>query len=164
MVLGQATAMAADAWLNHWCSSEDQTDSSLVIVYIVLGVATAIIAVVRALLFFAAALRGSSKMHETAFRAVIRTPLGFFSANPLGRIVNKFSSDQNQVDEMLPATFFDCVQIGSICVGSVVMVCVAIPWMVLPLVPLVYLFLRIRRFCESTTDRPAHCHVVASPC
>jgi hypothetical protein len=40
------------------------------LVYIALGMGTVIIGAVRALLFFAAALRGSSKMHDTAFRAV----------------------------------------------------------------------------------------------
>lgn len=138
------------AWLNHWCSADDQTSAKYAVVYIVLGILTAVIAIARALLFFVTALHGSSKMHDTAFRAVIRTSLAFFSANPLGRIVNKFSSDQNQVDEMLPATFFDCVQIGSICVGSVIMVVIAIPWMILALVPLVVLFLRIRRFYVSS--------------
>jgi hypothetical protein len=37
-----------------------------------------------------------------AFAAVVRAPMAFFSAHPLGRIVNKFAADPSQVDELLP--------------------------------------------------------------
>jgi ATP-binding cassette subfamily C (CFTR/MRP) protein 4 len=150
MVAGQGTMMAADAWLNTWAKASDQADSSYVVTYLVLGLATVAIAVVRAMLFFRAALRSSSKMHDAAFDAITHAPMSFFSANPLGRVVNKFSSDQGQVDESLPATLFDTVQIASICVGSVVMVCIAIPWVALALLPLAFIFVRVRSFYISS--------------
>lgn len=150
MCVGQAAMMGADVWLKIWSEASDQSQSYYMFVYCGLGMGTVLIGGVRALLFFTAALRGSSAMHDNAFRSIANAPMGFFSANPLGRIVNKFSSDQGQVDEMLPATFFDCVQIGSICLGSVVMVVVALPWMTLAMVPLALVFVRIRSFYVSS--------------
>jgi ABC-type multidrug transport system fused ATPase/permease subunit len=149
MCVGQAAMMTADVWLKIWSEAEDQTETYYMLVYVGLGTGTVFIGTMRALFFFTAALRGSSKMHDTAFRAIVQAPMGFFSGNPLGRIVNKFASDQGQVDEMLPATVFDCVQIGSICVGSVVMVVIALPWMLLAMLPLAYVFLRVRSFYVS---------------
>lgn len=151
MFVGQAMMMTADVWLKIWSEAEAQSESYYMWIYVGLGIGTVLIGVVRAFLFFTAALHGSSKMHDTAFRAIARAPMGFFSANPLGRIVNKFASDQGQVDEMLPATFFDCVQVGSICLGSVVMVAIALPWMVFAMVPLGLVFVRVRSFYVASS-------------
>lgn len=50
-----------------------------------------------------------------------------------GRILNKFSSDQGQVDELLPITFFDFIQSLFLCFGAVLLACIAVPWLILVL-------------------------------
>jgi hypothetical protein len=37
--------------------------------------------------------------------------MSFFIANPAGRILNRFAKDQSLVDENLPVTLFDAVQV-----------------------------------------------------
>ena len=49
-------------------------------------------------------------LHDRALLAVLAVPMRFFDTQPLGRIVNRFSADLGFIDTMLPAQFFDCVQ------------------------------------------------------
>ena len=50
-------------------------------------------------------------------------------------MLNRFSSDQGQLDETLPPIFFDAIQCASMVLGTVVMVCVAIPWICIAMLP-----------------------------
>ena len=95
-----------------------------------------LVAVVRAVLFFAVSIRAASQLHDNMLKAVLAAPMSYFSAHPLGRMLNRFSSDQGQLDETLPPIFFDAIQCASMVLGTVVMVCVAIPWICIAMLPL----------------------------
>lgn len=41
----------------------------------------------------------SRKLHDTMALAVIRSPMSFFETTPVGRIINRFSSDMNSLDD-----------------------------------------------------------------
>ena len=41
-------------------------------------------------------------MHQKMTSAVLRAPMAFFDSTPVGRIVNRFSSDVAMVDQNLP--------------------------------------------------------------
>lgn len=45
------------------------------------------------------------------FKTIIRCPILFFDTNPVGRILNRFSKDMGQMDELLPLTWFDFIQV-----------------------------------------------------
>merc|ERR1711968_171838 len=79
--------------------------------------------------------------------------MSFFISNPLGRILNKFSSDLGQVDEQLPITLFDCLQFLMLCVGAVVVVMWAVPYVIILVLPLTILMLYVRwYFVQSSRD------------
>jgi ATP-binding cassette subfamily C (CFTR/MRP) protein 4 len=69
---------------------------------------------------------------------VVASPLSFFTAHPLGRILNKFSSDLGQIDEELPVVLFDCVESAFLCLGSIAICLAALPWVVVAVMPLAY--------------------------
>jgi ATP-binding cassette subfamily C (CFTR/MRP) protein 4 len=154
-VLAQLCLMGSDWWLLHWTSQSptDQRNAELPAVFGALSGACVLLGFSRAYLFFRASLRASSRMHDSMFQGVLGAPFSFFSANPTGRILNKFSSDQGQVDEILPITFYDFVQAFFLCLGAVVLACAAVPWLAIALLPGVVVFLRIRgRFLASSRE------------
>ena len=63
---------------------------------------------IRGLFFFAIVRRASSAMHNKMFAAVLRAPLHFFTATPIGRVLGCFSKDQDGVDESLQDTIHMC--------------------------------------------------------
>jgi hypothetical protein len=48
---------------------------------------------VRLALVAGVTMRASRKLHEGALRGVSGSPVGFFDVTPLGRVINRFSSD-----------------------------------------------------------------------
>lgn len=53
---------------------------------------TAVVALLNSILFFTLTSRANSLLHHQAFTRVLAAPLGFFTANPIGRIVNRFAA------------------------------------------------------------------------
>ena len=97
-------------------------------------------------MYFNFTLRASSALHGNMLRSVLSAPLSWFHATPVGRILNRFGADQNQVDENLAVTLYDVLQTCFIGISAVIMTAVAIPPMLL-LIPFLILYLfRIRKF------------------
>ncbi|XP_023212683.1 multidrug resistance-associated protein 4-like, partial [Centruroides sculpturatus] len=44
----------------------------------------------------------STKLHNKMFRCIIRTPISFLDNNPVGKVLNRFSKDVNNIDDTLP--------------------------------------------------------------
>eukprot|EP00741_Cyanophora_paradoxa_P012037 tig00020592_g11632.t1 len=50
-------------------------------------------------------LRAATNLHTRAFHQVMRARMVFFERTPAGRVMNRFSSDQDALDSTLPTTF-----------------------------------------------------------
>ncbi|KAK3910281.1 Multidrug resistance-associated protein 5 [Frankliniella fusca] len=69
----------------------------------------------------------SSKMHDTMFRKVMRCPVAFFDVTPVGRILQRFSKDMDELDVRIPY-YLEYVGQGMItCIGQMIMVCIMYP-------------------------------------
>jgi ABC-type multidrug transport system fused ATPase/permease subunit len=49
-------------------------------------------------------LNASRLLHDTTLGRVLRAPISFFDVTPVGRILNRFSRDQDSIDTILPET------------------------------------------------------------
>ncbi|XP_030576502.1 multidrug resistance-associated protein 9 [Archocentrus centrarchus] len=61
-----------------------------------------ILAVIKCFFYTYVTLRASCKLHDTMFKKIIASPMSFFDTTPTGRILNRFSKDQEEVDTVLP--------------------------------------------------------------
>ena len=142
-VVAQVALMAADYAVLRWAEADrdDQREKKHVASY---GAATAVVvtaSLVGAVAFFRSTSRASTRLHDGALAALFDAPLWFFHANPIGRILNRFSADVAQVDEQLAVALFDFAQYGLMMVGAVAAAVAAAPF-VLAVAPVVYLAFR----------------------
>uniref|UniRef100_A0A671US37 Multidrug resistance-associated protein 4 n=1 Tax=Sparus aurata TaxID=8175 RepID=A0A671US37_SPAAU len=126
----------------------------------------------RSLVIIHSLVRAAQNLHNSMFNAVIRTPVRFFDVNPIGRVLNRFSKDIGLMDSTLPITFVDFYQLFLQNIGVVAVAASVIPLILVPVVPLVFIFLYLRRFylhtsrdvkrLESTTRSPVFSHLSSS--
>ena len=97
-------------FLAFWSEHQKQS-GAWVGVYTGLILVGVVAAFARGSLFFLWALKASSKIHSAMLGAVLGSPLSFFHTNPTGRVLNRFAADQGIMDDQLPNTLFNSLQV-----------------------------------------------------
>ena len=80
---------------------------------------------------------------------IVQAPVSFFDATPVGRILNRFSSDVFSVDDTLPFILNIFLAQSFSLLGVVVICCYGLPYIVLLIAPLtvIYYFIQVTCCC-----------------
>ncbi|GIM00727.1 hypothetical protein Vretimale_5639, partial [Volvox reticuliferus] len=163
---GQAVFLASEWWLALWsrADSSEQGNIRWLWVYGMLTGIVIVVAFVRSATFFEATLSAATSIHNAMARRVLRAPLSFFHTNPSGRIVNRFSKDQGQVDDLLPSCLFDALQSAFQVLGAFVLVAIAVPVILPVFLPLLAAFYWVRhRYIAASREMKRWEAVTRSP-
>ncbi|KAJ1718382.1 hypothetical protein LPJ53_006549, partial [Coemansia erecta] len=166
----------------HWASSNTGIDSTTIIasvvrhgvfyyllIYGALGLLGASMSSLQSLLLWTrCSIQASTKVHGNMLVGVLRSPMSFFDVTPLGRILNRFSSDLQRCDETLPRSVSGMVNTMVSVVSAVSVIALSTPVMLVVMFPLafVYRYLQQRylyssrelRRLDSTTRSPIYAH------
>ncbi|KAM3176296.1 hypothetical protein ACTXT7_006791 [Hymenolepis weldensis] len=99
----------------------------------------------RSVLFAFAGLHAATAIHENMLDAVLQGELHFFDTTPVGRLLNRFSSDVGTIDDNLPFIFNILLDIIFDLLGSLVVSCLAIPAIVILCLPLIFVYWSVQR-------------------
>ncbi|XP_030240279.1 probable multidrug resistance-associated protein lethal(2)03659, partial [Drosophila navojoa] len=100
---------------------------------------------------YAMARRSSIQLHNSMFRGISRAAMYFFNTNPSGRILNRFSKDLGQLDEVLPTIMLDVLQIFLTLAGVIVVICITNPYYLILTFVLGVIFYYLREFYLKTS-------------
>ncbi|CAG9768692.1 unnamed protein product [Ceutorhynchus assimilis] len=155
-----------DFWLSK------MQDNIVVITYSVLIGLVIILTIGRSLTFYRFCNKASIRLHNNMFYKIVYATMRFFNTNPSGRILNRFSKDMNQVDEVLPLCLLDSLQIALNVVAISLVVASVNSWMLIPTVVILIIFYFLRIFflatsrdlkrLEGITRSPVYSHLTAS--
>ncbi|KAH8394539.1 hypothetical protein KR215_004307 [Drosophila sulfurigaster] len=199
LIGAQVLGSGGDIFLSYWVNKNEGTDSDTdtetnslisrlrrsfmprinndtdpVDIYWFTGINVLVIvfSLVRSVLFFHLAAKSSTTLHNKMFQGVTRAAMNFFNTNPSGRILNRFSKDLGQVDEILPSVMMDVLQIFLVIIGIIVVLCIVNIWYLLVTFILVLIFYLLRAFylttsrdvkrLEAITRSPIYSHLSAS--
>ncbi|XP_046623156.1 ATP-binding cassette subfamily C member 4-like isoform X3 [Neodiprion virginianus] len=125
-----------------------------VAIYIYAGciVSCIILVTLRHLLFMKMCVNASCNLHNSMFANILVTTMRFFNTNPSGRILNRFSKDMGAMDELLPNTMLEALQILTMMIGMFTIVAVVNPWMIIPIVIINGIFYVIRFYYLKTAQ------------
>lgn len=100
---------------------------------------------------FQIAMRASRNLHNTMFNGVTRARMYFFHTNPSGRILNRFSKDMGQVDEILPSVMIDVIQIFLQLGGIIIVIAIVNYYFIIPtlIVGIIFYYLRVYYLSSS---------------
>ncbi|KAI8916137.1 P-loop containing nucleoside triphosphate hydrolase protein [Gorgonomyces haynaldii] len=131
ITMAQGSFVFTDWWMSQW-SAKDQTEQRRLVYPLVYGgmaFLTFTLSIVRAISFFRVCVNSSATLFQQMLKAVLTTDMAFFFKNPQGRILNRFSKDATQLDEVLPLTFFDLVQRSFMIIGTIFIVSFVVPYL-----------------------------------
>ncbi|XP_074483833.1 ATP-binding cassette sub-family C member 4-like [Sebastes fasciatus] len=188
-ILAQVAYIMQDWWLAHWAGEQEKLNVTVVIqnglnvtaeldttfylcIYGGLTAATIVFGFIRNLWLFHVMVRCAQNLHNRMFDCILRTPVRFFDINPIGRVLNRFSKDIGQLDSNMPWTFVDFIQVFLQILSVIAVAVSVIPWILIPVIPLLLFFLYLRRYflqtsrnikrLESTTRSPVFSHLSSS--
>uniref|UniRef100_A0AAV2LJ37 ATP-binding cassette sub-family C member 10 n=1 Tax=Knipowitschia caucasica TaxID=637954 RepID=A0AAV2LJ37_KNICA len=133
-------------------------------VYGGIAVANTVFTALRAFLFAYGAICAATAVHNRLLDRVLKATVSFFDTTPLGRILNRFSSDVYSIDDSLP--FILNIFLANVfgLLGLVVVVSYGLPWILLALVPLALLYHRLQSFYRHTSmELKRLCSLTLSP-
>uniref|UniRef100_A0A8B9H596 ATP-binding cassette, sub-family C (CFTR/MRP), member 10 n=1 Tax=Astyanax mexicanus TaxID=7994 RepID=A0A8B9H596_ASTMX len=175
LLLMQGTKNVSDWWLSYWISNVKTNGSELVslmagplsfymTVYGSLAAANTVFTAARAFLFAYGAIHAATVIHKRLLSNVLKATVTFFDTTPLGRILNRFSSDVYTIDDSLP--FVLNILLANVfgLLGMLVVMSYGLPWVLLPLVPLGLLYYQTQRFYRhSSRELKRLCSLTLSP-
>lgn len=121
LVMQQVCTVLANFYLTFWGSrsverEEDgnamsgNTNLQYLLVFCLLSLGGVLFLMMRSLSLAQMSNRASIKIHTALLNRVMAAPVAFFDVTPLGRIVNRFSSDLATIDESLMQSWSQVLQ------------------------------------------------------
>ncbi|KAH3676265.1 hypothetical protein WICMUC_002142 [Wickerhamomyces mucosus] len=111
LMLSTTFSLTANYWLKNWSEDNERNGTNkhvlrYVAVYSFFGLGSGFFTLGRTIFMWVfCAIRSSTVLHNNMAKSVLRAPMSYFETTPIGRIMNRFSSDMNKIDERLPKVF-----------------------------------------------------------
>lgn len=86
----------------------------------------------RNMIFFKSCFKASRSIHEETLNGVIHAPMSFFDHNSFGAVLARFSTDLNALDELVPQTAIDVIEICTNIFGIILVTSLVSPYNLLP--------------------------------
>ncbi|XP_020495276.1 ATP-binding cassette sub-family C member 10 [Labrus bergylta] len=134
------------------------------VVYGSIAGANTVFTALRAFLFAYGAICAAKTIHNRLLDRVLKATVTFFDTTPMGRILNRFSSDLYSVDDSLP--FILNILLANVfgLLGMLVVISYGLPWVLVPLLPLALLYYCTQHYYRHTSrELKRLCSLTLSP-
>jgi ATP-binding cassette subfamily C (CFTR/MRP) protein 1 len=112
-------------------------------VFSAVSVGAIVLTLANAMLWARGGLVAAKGLHAGMVARVLRAPVSFFDTTPLGRIVNRFTSDVGILDKDLPTAMASATTLVLRILGTLVIQAVVLPWTLLGTLPLAALYVGV---------------------
>ncbi|XP_076093490.1 ATP-binding cassette sub-family C member 3-like isoform X1 [Mytilus galloprovincialis] len=136
--------------------------------YALLGILQGITLFLFGIVAFTKFVKATGYLHDRGLECLFRSPMSFFDTTPVGRIMNRFSSDIDILDDRFPRTFRVLTVMGSVLVGTIIAIVVVTPLSLAVVIPMLILYIVVIKMyipsarqlkrIESVTRSPVFNH------
>ncbi|KAJ1830981.1 hypothetical protein LPJ63_004590 [Coemansia sp. RSA 2711] len=167
LFLAAGSRICASLWLKRWASANDLVNPSsnylraephsvvyYLLIYGLLGILGAAFNSLKVYFLWGnVAVAAASTIHRKMLNAVMRSPMSFFDRTPVGRIINRFSSDLDYCDISLPSSILNMVSLVISVGSSLLVINMSSPLVIVVVLCLArfYLYLQ-RRFLRNSRE------------
>ncbi|KAG0007560.1 Canalicular multispecific organic anion transporter 1, partial [Entomortierella chlamydospora] len=155
-VLSQACHIGTNFWLRYWIFDTESREKNgyeprptsyyligygeLVILFMCLDI------IVNYTSEVICGLRASKVIYDRLLTRILRMPMSFFDTTPMGRIVNRFSSDIDAIDTRLPEEWNDLFAFISIIGGTLLVIAYSTPIFLVAIPPLLLTYFWVQHY------------------
>ncbi|XP_075939249.1 ATP-binding cassette sub-family C member 12-like [Anarhichas minor] len=181
LVLMIGTTAFSNWWLSIWLGQGDGSSNNTTSnqgdisqnphlhfyqsIYGLLVVVMVTLAVTKCFFYTWVTLNAATKLHDTMFKKIFSSPMSFFDTTPTGRILNRFSKDQEEVDAVLPLTIDPFLQFALLFTFTVITISAVFPPILAAVVFIGALFtLILFIFQRSIRQMKRNENISRSPC
>ncbi|GFS09919.1 multidrug resistance-associated protein 1 [Elysia marginata] len=93
----------------------------------------------------------SRDLHASMLRSVVRAPMSFFDTTPAGRLINRFSKDMEEMDQMLPMTFVMWIDSLTQMIFAFITISYSTPIFLVFILPVGIIYLYTQRYFVTTS-------------
>jgi ATP-binding cassette subfamily C (CFTR/MRP) protein 1 len=173
-VLTQCGIVASDWWIAQWSARtfSNLTDQQYLGIYGGLGGFGIVIIFMRDFVLFSLALIASYRLHKSMLSRIIRAPMSFFDTTPIGRVLSRFSKDQDLLDGMFMSVVSQFLNAFFQVLATFAIMAYASYWFLVAMVPIIVVYLvivHVYRFTareikrlESISRSPLFAHFTES--
>jgi len=148
----QLTKIGSDLWLVYW--TEDtlgMTPNDYIYIYLGWNVGQTLITFFYYVYMASVGIKAARKVHNRAIDKVMKAPVLFFDSNPLGRIINRFSMDQDALDNNLFLSLQIFFTNFASTISTFALMIYAAPILGVAVVPLLIIYLYIQQMFRCTS-------------
>ena len=133
--------VASNWWLSRWSVSADPSNTYYYCtVYLGIGAGACFLILAYQIATVVGGLAAAAGIHKNMLAAILHAPTSFFDTTPSGQILNRFTMDMKDIDEALVMTLSSALSLIFMMVSVVVTMVVVMPYILIPLVPLVLFY------------------------
>ncbi|XP_025405411.1 probable multidrug resistance-associated protein lethal(2)03659 isoform X2 [Sipha flava] len=124
-----------------------------ILIYAVLKIMMLIAVLISSAVFVSMCTNSSVNLHDKMYNAVTRATMAFFNSNSSGTILNRFSKDIGDIDDVLSSVLLDCIKMSMLLLGIIFVVGLANIYLMIPTFFIGLIFYYIRRIYLPTARR-----------
>ncbi|HEX7673220.1 MAG TPA: ABC transporter transmembrane domain-containing protein [Bdellovibrio sp.] len=138
--------LAQKSWLSYYSSRQGEWNALTAVgIYGAIGIAVLVGSLVDNLFWLSRGIKAGKDMHDKMLKSVLKAPVRFFDATPVGRILQRFSRDVESVDVYLQWSFSSAVNCALQVLASLFLILGLMPYMVLVIAPVMLLYYLLQR-------------------
>lgn len=165
IICTQAMKMGTDFWLSKWSESsvvddellfdindtEDNQVHYYITIYAIMSITSIVLAFVTNVSAQLTSLKAVKVLHNKVLFNVVQCPLKFFDSTPVGRIINRFSSDMSTVDKKLPVTLPILMRFILLCLSAILVDIIVTPYFIIVVLPVAAIYYFLQHFFRFTS-------------
>ncbi|XP_054281763.1 ATP-binding cassette sub-family C member Sur-like [Macrosteles quadrilineatus] len=147
----QGLRVGTDYWLSKWTEESSSKMLYYLVVYGVLSVASILLSLATNGLGQYCGARARQRLHDSMLDGLLSCPVRFFETTPLGRIMNRFSTDLGIIDKKIATSLQRLLQFLLLCFSAILVNCIVTPWFIVLALPICLVYYTVQKFYRSST-------------
>ncbi|DBB06529.1 TPA: hypothetical protein ACH3X1_012074 [Trebouxia sp. C0004] len=177
----QSTNILTSWWLSQWTTAQIlyqiEANAGLRVSnprgkylggYIGFGLGYVVLVSIRSIINLLAGWQASRRIHHASMASLCLAPISFFDTTPIGRILNRFAKDTDDMDYLLPQSITELGNCLMQLAATLIFVSIVQPIFLAGMVPLMIVYFFLQKYyrrsyvelqrCDATSRSPVYAH------